>query len=129
MDIQLDKGIQLDEDQLKAALKEIGKEFIKEARKLLNEPDNAADGSLPHTETGTLARSLRMQVKKKNGQIWLRVVSNTRYSVALFAGSTRETASGAMVKVRGRPLFDIVLERLKPRMKAIIAKAAMIKTD
>lgn len=124
----VDKGLDLDEDQLKRALQLIGKEFIKEARKLLNEPDLAENKDLPHTETGTLARSLKARVRKKKGVgMWLSIIADTRYAVSLFAGSIRTTASGNSVKVRGRPLFDVVMDRIKPRIKNIIADEIKIK--
>lgn len=128
MDIQLDKGLQLDEDQLKKALRLIGKEFIKEARLLLNQPDLSPDNTLPHTETGTLARSLKATVRQQKGIIWLRIIADTRYATALFAGSTRTDKNGIAVKVRGRPLFDVVMEKIIPRMSAIIADVAKLKS-
>ena len=128
MDIQLDKGLQLDEDQLKKALRLIGKEFIKEARLLLNQPDLSPDNSLPHTETGTLARSLKASVRQQRGVIWLRIIADTRYATALFSGSTRENKEGVMVQVRGRPLFEIVMDRLKPRMQQIISDSLVLKS-
>lgn len=122
MDIKLDKGLQLDEKQLKTALKLIGKEFIREARLLLNQPDNV---DLPHTETGTLARSLKMSVKSRKGEMWLSITAGARYSTALMAGSTRDTKTG-QIHVRGRPLFAIVLDRLKNKIKQIISDAAIL---
>lgn len=128
MDIIVDKGLDLDEDQLKRALQLIGKEFIKEARKLLNEPDLAENKDLPHTETGTLARSLKARVRKKKGVgMWLSIIADTRYATALFAGSSRENKNGVMVKVRGRPLFDVVMDRINPRIKTLIDQSILIK--
>ncbi|MCP9318752.1 hypothetical protein KBX73_02965 [Acetobacter persici] len=122
MDIKLDKGLEIDEKQLKDALRLIGKEFIREARLLLNQPDNI---DLPHTETGTLARSLKMSVKSRKGDIWLSITAGARYSTALMAGSTRNTKTG-QIQVRGRPLFAVVLDRLKNKINQIISEAAAL---
>lgn len=125
MDIRLDKGLKLDEDQLRDALKAVGKEFIRECRLLLNQPDNA---SLPHTDTGQLARSLKMSLKNREGSMWLKITAGTRYATSLFAGSTRHTSHGD-VQVRGRPLFDVVMDRMKPRMNKIIREAVQITVN
>lgn len=118
MDIELDKGLSLDEDQLKTALKSIGKEFIREARLLLN---TTGQDDIPHTATGTLSRSLRATVRSKKGSIFLRISANTRYATALFTGSNRGTYT-----VRARPLFDVVMERMKGRINNIIKESLKI---
>ena len=121
MDIKLDQGLQLNQDDLKKAFRAIGKAFVLECRLLLNQ--HSDDPNLPHTETGQLARSLKFSVRSKKGEVWLKVKADTRYATALFQGSTRKNGK----VVHTRPLFDIVMDRIKPRMNDIIRKAISLQ--
>lgn len=129
MDIQLDKGLQLNDDDLKKAFRAIGKLFIQECRMLLNSSSISTDdmskeeqAALPHNITGQLANSLKYSVRSKKGAVWLKISANTRYATALFAGSTRKDGT----KVAARPLFDIVMERIKPKINSAIRNAILI---
>lgn len=129
MDIQLDKGLQLNDDDLKKAFRSIGKLFVRECRLLLNSSSISTDdmseaeqAALPHNITGQLANSLKFTVRSKKGAVWLKISANTRYATALFAGSTRKDGT----KVAARPLFDIVMDRIKPNINSEIRKAILI---
>ncbi|MBF0892712.1 hypothetical protein HKD28_15070 [Gluconobacter sp. LMG 1744] len=105
--------LRLDQDDLKAALKECGKVFVMEARLLLNQ----GGSDIPHTETGLLERKLKWTVRTRGSVLTLVAKADVRYATALFMGSKR---GGHVVKPR--PLFDVAMERCEPRFKEIIAK-------
>ena len=111
-------ALALDQDALKAALKQCGKLFQKTARMLINSglPD------MPHNRTGLLSKSIGFRVSSKKGVLTLTVIDKTRYATALFAGSTRKNG----VKVKGSPLFDETMKRCRPKMEKILEDAARI---
>lgn len=112
MEIKLDQGVKLD---LQDALRMIGRLFIKECRLVLN--SHLAD--MPHTDTGLLARSLKVSIKNDT----VKITAGVRYATALFMGSDRHGH-----KIAGKPLFDFVMERIQPEIKQIIQQCAVIET-
>lgn len=113
MDIKLDKGIGLNEDQIKQLLKELGRLFVRECRLVLN--SHLSEEDLPVSITGELARSISARVSKDNV---LKITARTRYATSLFTGSVRHNG----VQVKGRPLFDFVMARLSGRIQQLISK-------
>lgn len=120
IDIQIDKGLSLDADSQKRALKAVGATFIKECRLVLNRPgaSQGADARLPHNVTGLLSRSLRFKVTVRKGDVFVRISANTRYATALFAGGRHGEA---------RDLFAYVMNKLKPRLNQIITDAIQLE--
>ncbi|MEN3168719.1 hypothetical protein [Gluconobacter sp. OJB] len=124
IDIQIDKGLSLDADSQKRALKAVGATFIKECRLVLNRPGASQDASrlqdaqLPHNVTGLLSRSLRFKVTVRKGDVFVRISANTRYATPLFAGGRHGAA---------RDLFAYVMNKLKPRLNQIITDAIQLE--
>lgn len=115
MDIKLDKGIQLNQDQIKLLLKSLGRMFVRECRLVLN--SHLSEEDVPVSRTGELARSIRASVRVKKGSVVLRISARTRYATSLFAGSVRGNSE---VRVKGRPLFDYVMARLSGRIESLV---------
>lgn len=120
IDIQISKGLSLDEDSQRRALKAVGSLFIKECRRVLNSPGRDGGASLPHNVTGLLSRSIRFKVTVRRGDVFVRISANTRYATALFSGSPER-------HTEARDLFAYVMNKLKPQLNQVISDAIQLE--